>query len=82
MRYEIIQQVRYLEGLDYRPPKSEGLDITHRKNENNEDYATLAGTKQQINQYLQDAPILSDRLRTLNTLPKYRIIGTKKETIW
>ena len=64
------------------PPLSEGLDITHRRNENSEDYATLAGTKQQINQYLQDAPILSDRLRILNSLPKYRIIGTKKERIW
>lgn len=62
-------------------PQSEGLEITHRKQQNNEDYATLAGTKQQINQYLQDAPVLSERLRTLNSLPKYRIIDTKKVRI-
>jgi hypothetical protein len=71
-----------LKDWSLNPPLSEGLDITHRKNENNEDYATLVGTKQQINSYLQDANILSDRLRTLNSLPKYRIIGTKKELIW
>jgi hypothetical protein len=62
-------------------PKSEGLEITHRRESNSEDYATLYGTKQQINQYLQDAPILSERLRTLNNLPKYRIINTTKVRI-
>lgn len=56
----------------------EGLEITHRKEANGENYATLQGTKSQINNYLQEAPILSDRLRTLNTLPKYRIINSIK----
>jgi hypothetical protein len=60
---------------------TKGLEIINRKKENNENYMTLTGTKQQINTYLQDKPILSDRLRTLNNLPKYRIIGTQKERI-
>ena len=66
---------------DKNAPRSEGLEITHRRKENNEDYATLAGTKAQINQYLQDAPLLSERLRTLNSLPKYRTINTRKVRI-
>ena len=60
----------------------QGLDIINRKKENNENYMTLTGTKQQINTYLQDKPILSDRLRTLNNIPKYRIINTTKERIY
>jgi hypothetical protein len=60
---------------------TEGLDIIHRRSDNNEDYASLTGTKQQINTYLQDKPIISERLRTLNNVPKYRIINTKKEVI-
>lgn len=59
-------------------PTPKGLDITHRQMPNNEDYVTLQGTKQQINTYLQDAPELSSRLRTLNNLPKYRIINSKQ----
>ena len=59
-------------------PIQKGLDITHRQKENNEDYATLQGTKQQINHYLQEAPELSSRLRTLNNLPKFKIINTQK----
>jgi hypothetical protein len=59
---------------------SEGLEIRHR-NINGEDHASLMGTKQQINHYLQDKPIISERLRTLNDLPLYRIINTKKVRI-
>jgi len=58
-----------------------GLECIHRRVDNNEDYATITGTKQQINRYLQDAPLVSERLRTLNNLPKFRIINTKKERI-
>jgi len=65
-----------------RQIKEPGLDIIHRINENNEDYSTLTGTKQQINNYLQDKDIISDRLRTLNNLPKFRIISTQKERIY
>ena len=61
---------------------SKGLEITHRKNENNENYMSLVGTTQQINHYLQDKPVLSDRLRTLNSVPKYRIINTIKKEIY
>jgi len=55
-----------------------GLEIKNRRNENNENYMSLMGTKEQINTYLQDKPILSDRLRTLNDIPHYRIINTRK----
>ena len=60
----------------------QGLDIVNRRKENNENYMSLTGTKQQINTYLQDKPILSERLRTLNNVPKYRIINTTKERIY
>ena len=64
-----------------KTPLSEGLDVKHRRQPNGEDYVSLMGTKHQINNYLQDAPILSERLRTLNDLPKMRIIGTHKVMI-
>jgi hypothetical protein len=60
---------------------TEGLEIINRKEDNNENYMSLVGTKQQINTYLQDKSVLSDRLRTLNNLPKFRLIGTNKEVI-
>ena len=71
-----------LKDYQWRPVGIEGLDVINRKEENNENYISLTGTKQQINQYLQDKPILSDRLRTLNNLPKYRMINTTKERIY
>ena len=58
-----------------------GLEATHRISDNNEDYCSLMGTKPQINRYLQDAPIVSERLRTLKNVPKWRIINSKKERI-
>ena len=61
---------------------SKGLEITHRKEENNENYMSLVGTPQQINHYLQDKDLVSDRLRTLNNIPKYRIINTTKVRIY
>ena len=60
----------------------EGLEALHRKEANGENYLSLMGTKQQINSYLQDKPILSERLRTLNSVPKYRMINTKLERIY
>ena len=56
----------------------QGLEMTLRRNENNENYASLTGTKAQINTYLQDKPIISDRLRTLNSVPKWRVINSQK----
>ena len=60
----------------------ENMDIINRKEQNNENYMSITGTKQQINRYLQDKPILSERLRTLNNLPKYRIINSRKIRIY
>jgi len=62
-------------------PLSEGLEKKNRLVDNNENFCTLIGTKQQINHYLQDAPIVSERLKTLNDLPKMRVINTKVERI-
>jgi hypothetical protein len=61
---------------------TEGLEITHRREANGENYMSLMGTRQQINRYLQDKPILSERSRTLNNVPKYRIINSVKERIY
>ena len=64
----------------------EGLGITHRIQEDNRtDHATLQGTKKQINEYIRQVDDLgylsSERLRTLNNLPRFRQIGTKMERI-
>lgn len=64
-----------------RPVGIEGVDVINRSKENNENHISITGTKQQINQYLQDKPILSERLRTLNNLPKYRMFNTTKVVI-
>ena len=58
-----------------------GLEKKNRINENGENYVSLMGTKEQINRYLQDKPIISERLRTLNDIPHYRIINTHKIVI-
>jgi len=64
---------------DFRKLKlEEGLEVLHRRESNNEDYASIIGTKPQINRYLQDAPVISDRLRTLKSVPHYRIINSHK----
>ena len=60
----------------------DGLDMAIHRSNNNEGYASLTGTKQQINHYLQDKALVSDRLRTLNNVPKYRIINTTKSRIY
>jgi len=67
-----------LKDFNIKPVGIKGLEITNRRQENNENYVSLVGTKGQINTYLQNAPILSERLRTLKTVPKYRIISTKR----
>jgi len=62
----------------HQTPLSPGLEKKNRFMPNGENYVTLIGTKAQINTYLQDAPILSERLRTLNDLPRMRVINTHK----
>ncbi len=59
-------------------PLTPGLDKKNRFVDNNENQVTLIGTKAQINSYLQDAPVVSERLRTLNDLPRMRVINTTK----
>ncbi len=70
-----------LRNLNLNLPLEKGLEIAHRKEENGEDYVSILGSKGQINRYLQNADILSERCRTLKSVPKYRIINTKKEVI-
>ena len=71
-----------MKDCNIRPVGIEGLDVVNRKSENNENHMSITGTKQQINKYLQDKPVLSERLRTLNNLPKYRIINSVKVRIY
>lgn len=56
------------------------MDKVNRKEENNENYATITGTKDQINDFLQLSAkdLISERCRTLKRLPKYRMIGSTK----
>lgn len=71
-----------MRGHDFRSiPLSKGLEKLNRLVDNNENNISITGTKAQINDYLQHAPIVSERLRTLNSLPKMRIIGTQKVNI-
>jgi len=67
----VILRNRY----NYREP---GLEHLQRWEQNGEVHASITGEPQQINRYLQDAPILSERLRTLKNIPHYR---TFKDTI-
>ena len=62
-------------------PLEKGLEKKNRFEVNNENHVSLLGTKTQINRYLQDAPIISERLRTLNDLPKMRVINGVKVNI-
>jgi hypothetical protein len=71
-----------MKNYELKPVGIKDLEITNRRVDNNENHVTIVGTKQHINEYLQDKPILSERLRTLNNLPKYRIINTTKERIY
>ena len=66
----------------HHPYLEEGLEYMERFRENGEVHMSITGTKQQINRYLQDAPILSERLRTLNNVPHFRIINTIKKEIY
>lgn len=62
---------------------TEGLEKVNR-NIDGQNYCSLTGTKQQINSYLQKNAndIASERLRTLNSVPKYRIINSHKQRIY
>jgi len=70
-----------LKDYKWRPVGIEGLEVLNRKEENNENYVSLMGTKQQINKYLQEMPVISDRLRTLKNVPHYRLISSHKVRI-
>jgi hypothetical protein len=61
-----------------------GLEKTNRRGPNNENLVSLVGTRAQINSYLQKNAneIASERLRTLNSIPKMRQIGTTKVRIY
>jgi hypothetical protein len=71
-----------MKDCNIRPVGIADIDVVNRKSENNENHMSITGTKQQINKYLQDKPVLSERLRTLNNVPKYRIINSVKVRIY
>lgn len=56
----------------------EGLECAYKQTENNDCYATFTGTKEDINNKLSELNVLSDRARTLKSIPKYRIINSHK----
>lgn len=63
-----------------------GIEIKWQQNEedkkNNEGFATLIASKRKIlDQQASLMPLLSERVRTLQNLPKFRIINTVKERI-
>jgi hypothetical protein len=64
------------------PYTEPGLEMLQTKQDNGEINVSLTGNKQQINRYLQDAPILSERLRTLKNIPHYRIINSTRIEIY
>jgi hypothetical protein len=73
-----------LRGTDiHKFPLESGLEKRNILSEG-ENYCSLTGTKQQINNYLQTAAkdIISERCRTLNSVPKYRIIQTHRTEIY
>jgi len=55
-------------------------DLDSKKN--NETYASIIGNKQDINNQLSKLPILSDRVRTLNNIPKSHTVGNVKKVIY
>jgi len=73
-----------LNGLDiHKFPLPAGLDKVNRKEENNENYCSLSGTRDQIDNFLQSAAkdLIGERCRTLKNLQKFRMISSKKVRI-
>ena len=61
-----------------------GIEVAWQEADRNnqEVYATLIASKRKIlDQQAAQMPILSERCRTLQNLPKFRTIGTVKERI-
>ena len=59
----------------FRPNKN--IEIKWKQADNNTTYASFIGSKQDINNQLAGLNnIISDRVRTLREVPKYRIIKT------
>ena len=72
---------------DVRPftPYKQGVEVKWQQSDNNETYASIvAENKQEINKQLSllSNKIVSERCRTLNSLPKFRIINTTKKRIY
>lgn len=70
----------------FQPLPNKDIDIKWQKGENdNETYASIiANNKHDINEQLSvlSNNIQSERVRTLNNLPKWRMIKTTKERIY
>ena len=66
-------------------PYKEGVEVKWHQDEKDETYASIiANNKQEINKQLDlmSKNILSERVRTLNNVPKFRIINTQKKRIY
>ncbi len=67
----------------FQPNKD--IEIKWQQTDNNQTYASIIGNnKQEINKQLStlNNKIVSERCRTLNNLPKWRIINTTKRRIY
>ncbi len=67
------------------PPKDIEVkwEVSDVMKKNEECYATLTGhDRKLLDITAAQMPILSERVRTLNSLPKFRMVNTKVERIW
>ena len=65
-------------------PYKEGVEVKWYQDEKDQTFASIVGSKKEINNQLQimSKNIESERVRTLNNLPKYRIINSQKIRIY
>jgi hypothetical protein len=76
----MLKNFRINPDVSYFVPKK-GIEVKW-ENIEGQTYATLIGkNKRLLQQQANELPILSDRARTLKSLPKMRVIGTKVERI-
>ena len=86
MKIKNVQLNNFNVNKDVRPfQPDKNIEIKWQQTDNNQTYASIIGdNKQEINNQLStlNNKIVSERCRTLNSLPKYRIINTTVKRIY
>lgn len=77
-----IKHVVMPDGFKVNPYDLMGLDIKNTYVDNEKKFFSMIGSKQQIDRYLTKYQPVSERLRTLNSIPKYRVIETTKVEVY